>query len=60
MPRPYLASKIWGVIQLTLSLVILLLCRFQFGPNLPAFFVFLGYAFWAVFCGIVHKGNPVS
>ncbi len=51
--NPYLASKVWGVIQLACGMLILALCRFQFGWNLPTLFVFLGFSFWALFLGIV-------
>ncbi len=50
--NPYLASKIWGVIQLVCGVIILALCKFQFGWNLPTLFVSLGFSFWAVLLGI--------
>lgn len=51
--NPYLASKIWGIVQLFFGIIILALCKYQFGPNLPTLFLFFGFSFWAVFLGIV-------
>ena len=53
--RPYLASKAWGVLQLAIGVVILALCNYQFGFNLPTLFVFLGFALWAIFLGLVSR-----
>jgi uncharacterized membrane protein YesL len=64
--NPYLASKVWGILQLFFGTIILAFCRFQFGLNLPTLFLFLGFSFWAAFLGIVsgarynkneNKGN---
>ena len=51
--NPYLASKVWGVIQFSCGITILALCKFQFGWNLPTLFVCLGFIFWAILLGIV-------
>ncbi len=55
--KPYLASKIWGVVQLFFGLIILVLCKYQFGLNLPTILVFTGFGFWAIFLGI-FSGKP--
>jgi|ERR1700690_612216 len=55
--NPYLASKIWGVIQLSCGIIILALRKFQFGWNLPTLFAFLGFSFWAVLLGIVSRNK---
>ena len=51
--NPYLASKIWGVIQLSCGTLILAVGKFQFGWNPPTLSVWLGFSFWAVLLGIV-------
>lgn len=51
--NPYLASKVWGVIQLFFGVITLALGRYQFGFNPQTLFVFSGFSFWGVFLGIV-------
>lgn len=50
--NPYLASKLWGVVQMALGISILAFTQYQFGKNLPTLFLFLGFGFWAIFFGI--------
>ena len=62
--NPYLASKVWGIVQLFLGVLILAVCQYQFGLNLPTLFVFLGFGFWAILLGGVsgkrykHQTKP--
>jgi hypothetical protein len=53
--RPYLASKLWGVVQLGIAALFLALIKFNLGFNANTASLLLGFSFWAILLGIVTK-----
>ncbi len=53
--RPYLASKIWGVVQLTAGSILLILVKFHPGYNLGTAFLAAGFCFWAIVLGVITR-----
>jgi len=51
--NPYLASKIWGVIQFVVGTLILVLCKYQLGRNIQTLMISIGFIFWALFMGLL-------
>lgn len=51
--RPYLASKIWGVVQLCAGAVLLVLMKFHPGYNPATAFLTAGFCFWSILLGVM-------
>jgi hypothetical protein len=61
--RPRLASSIWGTIQLSAGVMILLLINHRFKLDLDTLSLLVGFCFWGVlgavpFSGDRGAGNP--
>jgi uncharacterized membrane protein YbhN (UPF0104 family) len=50
--NPYRASKFWGIFQLLVGMIILYLCKYELGRNLPTLFVLIGFCVWGIFLGV--------
>ncbi len=50
---PKLASTLWGLGQLFLGGLILLLLHYRFELSWNTFFVFLGFSLWAIFLAFI-------
>lgn len=48
---PKLISTLWGILQLFLGALILLLLKYRFDLNLDTLCLFAGFSIWAVFLG---------
>jgi hypothetical protein len=49
--NPYRASKIWGIIQLVIALIILYLGKIEIGRNIQTLSVVIGFCAWGIFLG---------
>ena len=54
---PKLASTLWGLGQLALGALILLLLHYRFELALTTGFIFLGFGLWAIFVAAMSDRN---